>query len=163
MVDGVLYEDEAEVRSQLVLFYQGLYKETDLGRPSMDGLDFACIVEEERLSLEKEFTKEEVLQVLREVEGDKAPGPDGFTMAFFHHCWSVVEKDVMDFFEFFHRHSMFELFLNALFLTLIPKKCNVVNIKDFRPISLVGSVYKLLSKVLANRLRVVLDNLISET
>ena len=61
MVDGVLYEDEAEVRSQLVLFYQGLYKETDLGRPSMDGLDFACTVEEERLSLEKEFTKEEVL------------------------------------------------------------------------------------------------------
>ena len=42
-VDGVLYEDETEVRSQLVLFYQGLYKETDLGHPSMDGLDFACI------------------------------------------------------------------------------------------------------------------------
>ena len=32
------------------------------------------------------------------MEGDKAPGSDGFTMAFFHHCWSVVEKDVMDFF-----------------------------------------------------------------
>ena len=53
--------------------------------------------------------------------------------------------------------------MNASFLSLIPKKCNVVNIKDFRPISLVGSVYKLLSKVLANRLRVVLDKLISET
>ena len=50
-VDGVLYENEAKVRSQLVLFYQGLYKETDLRRPSMDGLDFACIEEEERLSL----------------------------------------------------------------------------------------------------------------
>ena len=35
------------------------------------------------------------------MEGDKAPGSDGFTMAFFHHCWSVVEKDVMDFFFFF--------------------------------------------------------------
>ena len=97
------------------------------------------------------------------MEGDKAPGPDGFTMAFFHHCWSVVEKDVMDVFDFFHRHSMFERSLNASFLTLIPKKSNAVNIKDFRPISLVGSVYKLLSKVLANRLRAVLDKLISET
>ena len=58
---------------------------------------------------------------------------------------------------------MFDRSLNASFLTLIPKKCNVVSIKDFRPISLVGSVYKLLSKVLANRLRVVLDNLIFET
>ena len=52
----------------------------------MDGLDFACIEEDERLSLEKEFTKEEVFQVLREMEGDKALGPDGFTMAFFHKC-----------------------------------------------------------------------------
>ena len=68
----------------------------------------------------------------------------------------------MDFFDYFHRHSVFERSLNASFLTLIPKKCNTVNIKDFRPISLVGSVYKLLSKLLANRLRAVLDNLISE-
>ena len=129
----------------------------------MEGLDFACIEEEERQFLEKKFTKEEVIQVLREMEGDKAPGPDGFTMAFFQKCWSVVEKDVMDVFDYFHRHSMFERYTNASFLTLIPKKCNAVNIKDFRPISLVGSVYKLLSKVLANKLRAVLDNLISKT
>ena len=48
----------------------------------MDGLDFACIEEEERLSL-KEFMKEEVIQVLKEMKGDKAPSSDGFTMAFF--------------------------------------------------------------------------------
>ncbi|XP_075645067.1 uncharacterized protein LOC142616063 [Castanea sativa] len=126
--------DELDVLSQIFLFYQGLYKETEVGCPSMDGLDFACIEEDERLSLEKEFMKEEVIQVLREMEGDKAPGPNGFTMAFFQKCWSVVENDVMDFFDNFHRHSI-----------------------------LVGSVYKLLSKVLANRLRVVSDYLISET
>ena len=129
----------------------------------MDGLYFACTEEEERQSLEKEFTKEEFIQVLREMEGDKAPGLDDFTMAFFQKCWSVVEKDVMDVFDYFHQHSVFERSMNASFLTLIPKKCNVVNIKDFRPISLVGSVYKLLSKVLANKLRAVLDNLISKT
>ena len=66
-------------------------------------------------------------------------------------------------FKHFHKYSVFERPLNASFLSLIPKKSNVVNIKDFRPISLVGNVYKLLSKVLANRLRVVLDSLILET
>ena len=40
-------------------------------RPSMDGLDFSCIEEEERLSLERTFSKEEVIQVLKEMEGDK--------------------------------------------------------------------------------------------
>ena len=48
-------------------------------------------------------------------------------------------------------------------LSLIPKKNNALNIKYFQPISLVGNVYKLLSKVLANRLRMVLDKLISES
>ena len=98
-----------------------------------------------------------------EMEGDKAPGPDGFTMAFFQKCWSVVEVDVMAVFEHFHRYSVFERSLNASFLTLIPKKNNAIDVKDFRPISLVGSVYKLLSKVMANRLRVVLNCLISES
>ena len=54
--------------------------------PSVDGLDFACIREDERLSLEREFSKEEVTQVLAEMEGDKAPRPAGFTMAFFQKC-----------------------------------------------------------------------------
>ena len=80
-MDGILYEDEPNVHSQLVLFYQGLFKETEVGRTTMDGLDFACIEEGEQLSLEKEFSKEEVTQVLREMEGDKAPSPDGFTIA----------------------------------------------------------------------------------
>ena len=69
----------------------------------------------------------------------------------------------MAFFDHFHRSSEFERSLNASFLSLIPKKNNTLNIKDFRPISLVGNVYKLLSKVLANRLRQVIDNLISES
>ena len=147
----------------MVQFYQDLYTEIDTWRPTVDGLDSASIGEDDMLFLEREFSKEEVSQVLAEMEGDKAPGPDGFTMAFFSKCWRVVEADVMAVFKHFHRYSVFERSLNASFLTLIPKNPNVVNIKEFQPISLVGSVYKLLSKVLANRLRVVLDCLILET
>ena len=51
-VDGVLYEDSPIVQSQVVQFYQNLYKETDVWHPTMDGLDFACIGEDERLALE---------------------------------------------------------------------------------------------------------------
>ena len=58
---------------------------------------------------------------------------------------------------------LFRSSLNASFLTLIPKKNNAIDVKDFRPISLVGSVYKLLFKVLENRLKVVLDSLIFES
>ena len=82
-VDGVLYEDEEEVWPKVVLFYKSLYIESDTWRPSMDGLEFASIKDDERLDLERDFSKEEVVKVLQEMEGDKALGLDGFTMAFF--------------------------------------------------------------------------------
>ena len=59
-VDGVLYEDGPTIQSQVVQFYQNLYTEIDMWRPIVDGLDFACIGEDERLALEREFSKEEV-------------------------------------------------------------------------------------------------------
>lgn len=118
--------------------------------PTINGLEFASLDESNQLSLEKEFEKAEIIAALREAKGDKAPSPNGFTMAFFQKCWCLLERDVMAFFADFHRQSIFKKSLNATFLCLclIPKKINMVNIKDFRPISLVGSLYKLLSKVL---------------
>ena len=129
----------------------------------MEGLEFDRIGDMERVWLERKFEREEILQVVKELEGDKALSPDGFSMAFYHHCWRVVEKDVLAVFEEFFQHCKFEKSLNATFIALIPKKIDASNVRDFHPISLVGSVYKILAKVLAIRLRVVLDQLISET
>ena len=129
----------------------------------MEGLEFDQIGELERDWLERRFEKDEILSVVRNMEGDKDPGPDGFSMAFLHHCWRVVKRDVLAVFKEFYQHCKFEKSLNATFIALIPKKNNASNIHDFRPISLVGSLYKILAKVLANRLKVVLDQLISES
>ena len=60
-------------------------------------------------------------------------------------------------------NGKFEKSLNVTFIALVPKKNGASNIRDFRLISLVGSVYKILAKVLANRLKEVLDQLISES
>ena len=69
------------------------------------------------------------------MEGDKALGPNGFSMAFYHHCWRVAEKDILAVFEEFYQHYKFEKFLNATFINLIQKKNDASNIRDFRPIS----------------------------
>ena len=69
----------------------------------------------------------------------------------------------MAFFDEVYEYCKFERSLNASFITLIPKKINASNIRVFLPISLIGSVYKLLVKVLANRFKVVLGGLISES
>ena len=67
----------------------------------------------------------------------------------------------MTVFNHFHVSGQFEKSLNATFIALIPKKAIAVDVKDFRPISLVGGVYKILAKVLAIRLRMVLGEIIS--
>jgi hypothetical protein len=61
----------------------------------------------------------------------------------------------------FHSRRQFEKSFNATFVSLIPKKPEVVAVKDFRPISLAGEVYKIISKVLANRFKLVLGKIIS--
>jgi hypothetical protein len=58
------------------------------------------------LTSKNPFKLEEIVQVLKDTQGDKALGPDGFTMAFFQKCWRVLEKDVMDFFGEMHEHWM---------------------------------------------------------
>ena len=74
-----------------------------------------------------------------------------------------MERDILAMFKEFYQHSKFEKSLNATFIALIPKKNDASNIRDFRPISLAESVYKILAKVLANHLKEVLDQLISES
>ena len=95
------------------------------------------------------------------MNGDKSPSPDGFPILFFHACWQVIKSDLMAVFDKFYAIGSFEHSLNATFLTLIPKKENAFKVRDFRPISLLGSVYKIMAKVLTDRLSVVLGHLVS--
>ena len=67
----------------------------------------------------------------------------------------------MGFLKEIHENNMFVRSLNSTFLVLVPKKENAADIKDFRPISLVGGLYKILAKVLANRLKKVVGQVVS--
>jgi hypothetical protein len=91
--------------------------------------------------MERLFQEEEVLQALLSMDGDKAPSPNGFTIAFFRSCWAVVKDDLMRIFHNFHEHELFEKSLNTTFIALIPKKIVQLEVRDCRPIDLMGSVF----------------------
>ena len=101
-VDGIIYEDESEMTDQVVQFWKNLYKETEEWKPFAEGLEFNQIEGLERDWLERRFENEEIFRVVKELEGDKASGPDGFSMAFYRHCWGVVKRDVLAVFEEFY-------------------------------------------------------------
>jgi len=91
--------------------------------------------------------------VVKGMNSDKVLGPDSFYMAFFQACWNVIKVDIMGVFHNFHARSKFEKSLNDTFIALILKKFGAIDLKDLRPIGLVSGVYKIIAKVLTNRLR----------
>ncbi len=121
-VDGRIFEDKEDIKVQVDQFYHSLYQESESWRPETDGLEFDSIDLVDRGLMERPFDREEVLQVLQNLQGDKAHGPDGITMAFFQKCWRIVEVDVMAFFGEVYEYGKFERSLNATFISLIPKK-----------------------------------------
>ena len=96
-----------------------------------------------------------------EMNGDKAPGPDGFTITFWQNAWDFTQEEILDMFKEFHEHNSFVKSLNNTFMVLIPKKSGAEDLGDFRPISLLRRLYKLLAKVLANRLKKVIGKVVS--
>jgi hypothetical protein len=147
----------------VVQYYQTLFSEKHSWRPLLDDLSFDTILESEASWLERPFEEEEARKVVFTLKGDKAPGPDGFSMAFLQACCEVLSPDIMEVFSDFHDRGSFEKILNASFITLIPKIPGTISLKDFRPISLVGGIYKIIAKVLANRLKGVLEKVISKS
>jgi hypothetical protein len=100
------------------------------------------------LWLERDFEESEVLEVVKELQGDKSPSPDGFSLGFVQTCWEVIKEDIMAVFRDFHSKGRFHKCLNATFIALIQKKKKKKKKKrgrgvkkDFRRISLVGNVY----------------------
>ena len=116
---------------------------------------------EDSSSLEAKFLEEEVFVAISGLNGEKALGTDGFPIVFWSFSWEFVKDEVMSFFKEFYEQKKFVRSLNATFLVMIPKKGNVEDIKDYRPIGLLGGRYTILAKVLANRLRRVINKVVS--
>ncbi|RVW12572.1 LINE-1 reverse transcriptase-like [Vitis vinifera] len=160
-IDGVSLTEEQEVRDGVANAYQKLLSkeagwQADIGRLCLDQIS-----QQDAENLESPFSEEEVHSALLEMNGDKAPGPDGFTVAFWQSCWGFVKEEILAMFKEFHEQKTFLKSLNNTFLVLIPKKGGAEDIGDFRPISLLGGLYKLLAKVLANRLKKVIGKVVS--
>ena len=81
----------------------------------------------------------------------------------FQKQWETVKEDILRVIFEFARDGIVHGLTNETYICLIPKKVNSSKVKDFRPISLVMSLYKIISKVLSNRLKGVLEDTIAET
>lgn len=110
----------------------------------------------------KEITEAEVKQAMFQMHPDKSPKPDGMTPGFFQKHWSIVGQDVVDLVRQFFQSGTFSHSLNGTNVALIPKKKFPTVISELRPISLCNVLAKIITKVLANRMKDMLESVISE-
>ncbi|WMV15865.1 hypothetical protein MTR67_009250 [Solanum verrucosum] len=151
-VDGAVTKDQAVIKEAVHNFYKNLYKEAEQWRPELRLQEATMITEEEKVWLQRPFEEEEIRVCLNLCAKEKAPGPDGYPMVFFQTFWALLKEDITNTIQFFHSNQIFEKSFNATFIALIPKKPGASELKDFRPISLVGGVYKIIARLLVERL-----------
>ena len=154
---GVMQRGDVKIAAVLVDYYQQLFSTVGPnGIEDVVQLTGRCVTEDMTSALTADFSKIEVEVALKQMAPLKAPGPDGMPPIFFQHYWSSIGDDVVKAVLSCLNSGQILPGLNHTFLTLIPKVKSPNKATDFFPIALCNILYKLVSKVLANRLKRIL-------
>jgi hypothetical protein len=113
--------------------------------------------------LTQQFTEEEIKEAIGQIEHNKAPGPDGFPVAFYQVFWELIKHDLMALFQDFHRGNLPLYSLNFGTIILLPKCKEACKIQQYRPICLLNVSFKIFTKVATNRLMAVAHKVINPT
>jgi hypothetical protein len=159
-LNGVLQQEAPVMRTMAKEYFETIFTSD----PSLTPATVVDLIEEKvtldmNLKLCADFT---IGDALFQIEPLKAPGPDGFPTRFFQRNWGVLQKEIVVAVKKFFEIGIMPSGINDTTLVLIPKVDNPKKMSDLRPISLCNVIYKVVSKCLVNRLRPVLEDIISE-
>ncbi|XP_062019515.1 uncharacterized protein LOC133736097 [Rosa rugosa] len=162
--DGIWRDDDDGMESVVTSYFSKMFTSSALDSEAVD-LTLAaiqpCVTAEMNKQLCEQYTEEEVRCALFQMYPTKSPGPDGMPPLFFQHYWDSIGKDVIAAVQSFLHTGLLLKQINFTHVCLIPKVKNPETMGDLRPIALCNVIYKLCSKVIANRLKVFLPSLIS--
>ena len=124
--------------------------------------DFLDLPTHDLLHLDAPITEMEIKTAVFEAHPEKAPGPDGFTGLFYKLAWEIIKEDLtLAINQIFNLRNNSLPLLNTSNIVLLPKKDNSLTPADYQPISLMHSVAKIITKILANRLAPLLHQIVS--
>jgi hypothetical protein len=162
--DGSWTMDTGEMEEMATGFFKNLYsREEDIDPTIIIDLLQPCVDNAVNDRLCAPFSEKEISDALFQIGPLKAPGPDGFPARFIQRNWDLLKEDVVRAVQRFFADGVMPEDVNETTIVLIPKKSDPDELKDFRPISLCNVIFKVVSKCLVNRLRPVLQDIISPT
>lgn len=150
------------IREKFLQHFKELYKEEEVSFPDhLDNLIRPCITDDENSDLCCTPTPEEIRLTLFNMQDLKAPGPDGFPVLFYKEYWPTVGNDVIKAVTSFFNFGNMPKEVNNSLIILIPKISNPSSMDHYRPMSLCNVIYKIISKLLVNKIRPLLHKIIS--
>jgi len=111
-------------------------------------------------TLEEPFEEAEIDEIIKVLPTNKSIGLDGFNNEFIKRCWHIIKQDFYNLGRSFFMNNICLRSINSSFITLIPKIDDPSRVADFRPISLLNTSVKVLTKLLANRLQPLITRLV---
>lgn len=111
------------------------------------------------IEIESPISIEEIKSSIWDCGAEKAPGPDGYTFKLIKKRWGSMQEDIVQYIKHFEVTGTFSQGCNSSFITLVPKVKDPITLADYRPISLIGCIYKIVAKILANRHKKLLGQL----
>nr|KYP72703.1 Transposon TX1 uncharacterized [Cajanus cajan] len=162
VLNNLWVEEPMIIKEHIKSFFQERFSEEHGMRPRLDGVCFQQLNQEQRQKLSRRFDEDEIRAAVWDCDSDKCPGPDGINFKFIKDFWEVLKNDIVPFVQQFYDNAKLPKGTNSSFISLISKVDNLVKLNEYRPISLVGCMYKILAKTLARRLKVVLPALVDE-
>ncbi|GJS28729.1 putative RNA-directed DNA polymerase [Tanacetum coccineum] len=161
-INGVWVSDPPLVISHIYNFYKHKFENTSSCRPRFTSSMFKTLSNVEVGLLDAPFTSKEIKAAVWDCGGSKAPGPDGFTFKFIKLYWDTIGNEFIEMVKRFEIDGSIPRGCNSSFIALIPKIKDPLHLNDYRPISLIGCQYKVIAKVLANRIQQVVHSVVSE-
>lgn len=146
----------------IVQFHKQKFQKPASYHPRFTSNLFKTLSDVEVSLLDAPFSCKEIKNAVWDCGGNKAPGPDGFTFKFIKEFWDTIGTDFTRMVMRFELDGFIPCGCNSSFIALVPKIHDPVDVKDYRPISLIGCQYKVIAKVLANRLMKVIHSVVSE-
>ncbi|KAJ0846474.1 putative RNA-directed DNA polymerase [Helianthus annuus] len=163
MVRGDWITKPIDIKKEVLGFFRAKFCEELKSRPSLDCYDLKRLSNNDAELLVARFSEEEIKKAVFSCGDDKAPGPDGFNFKFIKRFWNLFAVDFVKLLNNFYVHGRINKGVGSSFITLIPKVKDPSGLGEYIPINLIGVISKVISKVLANRLRMVINGLTSES
>ncbi|GJU33149.1 RNA-directed DNA polymerase, eukaryota [Tanacetum coccineum] len=163
LVDGDWCIDPGKVKDVFMQHFAARFKKPNSTRFKLNFVFPNRLSDEQVENMDQLISRDEIKSAVWSCGENKSPGPDGYTFEFFRRYWNFIGPDLCSAVECFFDKGSFPMGNNASFIALIPKVPDAKYVTDYRPISLIGSVYKVITKVLANRLATVVSDLVSDT